>query len=473
MRNDKEIKRGGLAGKMAGFNPEPPESVWEGVASKIGRGDSRRRLLIILAAAAGLALAITVGITLLVSDQSTEYAGKGPETVPLVPADSAERQDLPDLESERKKLSGEREMVTGIQQKQETEAHVARDAGQRKTRFEEKIIIALQEMTREDKSNLSETGEEPSRLMLADEDVTEGGEIRLEKSRQAAEFQVNEDSLLRILHPATIADVHPGNDENSGSWQVGATLSPLYSYRDAASSDVTKNAAVNSSESARMTYAGGVQVSYSQSGRLTVETGLFYTRMGVNIGDYSNFRNTWYPNRMEFSADGSNQIVSVSNSMGKIVSTGTDNFVNNYSDEGSLTDYNMLQPDVMTIDDNIVEGFTQTFDYLEVPFILKYKIIDRSLVVQLNGGLSANLLVNNSVSAITGAGSMKIGEAEDIRSINYSGNAGVGFEYDLFTRLSLTFEPRFRYYLNSVNNDYLPVTRPFTFGLYTGVNYSF
>ena len=74
MGKEENIQRGGLTGKMAGFTPEPPEAVWEGVSAHLRGGNSRRKLFIVLAAAAGLALAVTVGVLLFPVDPQPDFA---------------------------------------------------------------------------------------------------------------------------------------------------------------------------------------------------------------------------------------------------------------------------------------------------------------------------------------------------------------------------------------------------------------
>ena len=120
-----------------------------------------------------------------------------------------------------------------------------------------------------------------------------------------------------------------------------------------------------------------------------------------------------------------------------------------------------------------MNSFEQSLEYLEIPFNLKYKVINRDFKVLLIGGFSTNLLVGNNVSANTANGKLDYGSVQDIRTVNYSGNAGLGFVYSFSGNLSLSLEPRFRYYLNSVNTANLPATRPYVLGIYTGVNYSF
>ena len=204
-----------------------------------------------------------------------------------------------------------------------------------------------------------------------------------------------------------------------------------------------------------------------------MESGLYYTRMGVNIGDYSSFKNGMFGERLDNAPGTIDNVSGVSNSMGKIVSVDEARFVNNYGATESAADYNRLIPELMLNDNQLADRFSQSFGYLEIPVSVKYMVIDGSVKVNLIGGISTNLMVGNSVSVHTGEGKVEIGEVQDLRSMNYSGNAGIGFVYDLFESFSLSVEPKFRYYLHSINNDMLPSTRPYTLGLYTGVNYTF
>ena len=118
-------------------------------------------------------------------------------------------------------------------------------------------------------------------------------------------------------------------------------------------------------------------------------------------------------------------------------------------------------------------GIQQHLDYLEVPFNLRYSVIDRTIELQLVGGISTNFLVNNYVTAEGASGPEEIGYLSNINKFNYSGNAGLGMIYHMGRKLSLMVEPRFRYFLNSVNDSSLPSTRPYSIGLYTGLNFTF
>jgi len=118
-------------------------------------------------------------------------------------------------------------------------------------------------------------------------------------------------------------------------------------------------------------------------------------------------------------------------------------------------------------------GIEQHLDYLELPFNLRYTVIDRTFELQLVGGVSTNFLVNNYVTMQTSNGQEEIGYLSNIRNVNYSGNAGVGMIYHVGKKLNLMLEPRFRYFLNSINDSSLPATRPYSIGLYTSLNFTF
>jgi hypothetical protein len=519
MSSENNITRGGLSGKMDGYQPVPPQSVWEGVTSAMRVKRSNRKLFIILGAAAGLALAVTVGISLF-SDAGQPGIAMNEETMSEQPG-AATRDEIsgtgagPGASNGEQLNSGDEQTGTSAPSDTGAEqpgvvksgaglneqagdtgedalnigsAYVRSDVTQnpvpeqgtvgKRSRFEEKVVIALQEVQEENQAEgemIAEddkVAEQTGTVKTGDEG--EGTQLQLPPENDTSVRVVNEDSLVRLLQDEEPELPEPESIK-SGKWQLGAIISPLISYRDVASLDAAQNVAVNNSESARLTYGGGVQISYLPNDRLTIQTGVQYNKMGVNIGDYSSFKSGWFQSEMDMVTAPSRMenVVSISNSMGTVVSGDNDLFVNSYSGTGTLTDYHMLIPEEMIVADASVESFSQTFEYLEIPFNVRYKVLDRNFDLQLMGGFSTNLLVNNSVSAVTGDEVIAIGEVQDVRMFNYSGNAGLGVVYDVFENFSLSIEPRFRYFLNSINKGNLPVTRPYTFGFYTGVNYKF
>lgn len=163
--------------------------------------------------------------------------------------------------------------------------------------------------------------------------------------------------------------------------------------------------------------------------------------------------------------------MAVTNTVGNIVSNSGEIYINNYL--LNVTNENNNLDAGITQGVNAEQGIQQHLDYLELPFNLRYTVLDRDFKIQLLGGMSTNFLVNNYVTMEIEGQSQEIGYLSNVRNVNYSGNAGLGFVYQFLDQLSLSVEPRFRYYLNSVNDASLPSTRPYTFGIYTGINYFF
>lgn len=489
MSKEKEIQKGLLSDKMSSYRVEPPGDSWDNISSRIHKGGSKRMLLVVLSAAAGLALAITIGLQFI--DISSELpvneqamTDQGVEPAPEQHSEPGRAMDQEDA-SMLAEDDGERSKPE--------ENNIVRPS----SRFEEKVLIALEEVIEEKGETVDKEIVEEELAVYTEEDQRQdnvqqeggeqdvmethekdGGETQVESNQDAStELQLSDSSnaqrYLDSLSNELIPDKDDPLDEESEiqRWQLGAAVSPLYSYRNASSADQTQNMAANNSESGLLTYSGGIQVRYAQSERLTFESGIYYNRMGLAIGEFNVFRSEMdYMFGPDYYTD--NSIVSMSNSIGRISTNSADVVVNAWS--GAETEkYGSLESQDIVTREGVVSSFVQSLEYLEVPFNLKYKIINRELKVLLIGGVSTNLLVGNKVLANTGDGRIEYGDIHDIKSVNYSGNAGLGFVYEFSRNLSLSLEPRFKYYLNSVNSTYLPVTRPYALGLYTGINYTF
>jgi hypothetical protein len=117
--------------------------------------------------------------------------------------------------------------------------------------------------------------------------------------------------------------------------------------------------------------------------------------------------------------------------------------------------------------------FTQSFDYVEIPVYLRYALLDKRFGIELMGGLSSNLLVGNQAFVDTNSEKTLVGKTDDMELMNYSGTLGMGFRYGLGKRVFVNLEPRFKYYLNSLNSNESVSYKPYTVGFFTGLSYQF
>jgi hypothetical protein len=108
-----------------------------------------------------------------------------------------------------------------------------------------------------------------------------------------------------------------------------------------------------------------------------------------------------------------------------------------------------------------------------LPVIVRYKIIDKTIGINLIGGLSYNLLVNNSAYATKDGDKYPVGDTKGLNPLTLSSSLGMGMEYNLSDKLSLNLEPTFRYYLNPFSVTTGSYIHPYSFGIFSGVSYKF
>lgn len=445
MNKDINKGKGFLKDKMAGYQADPPPELWGSISDQLGNGGRRRRFIIILSAAASLALAITLGVTYITKD---------------LPSDT----DMVFVPIEDEVDQGSEEVQTPVSGGRDLEEKV-------KQTMAELDQPSVEEPEMESPGKLAKV-EIPEEVDPSPEEVVADPDLDLQPEIELSD-QNQDNTILALDAGAPVGDEMQidldNNKDKDPRWVLGAMLSPLYSFRDA---EPEALAGTSDQESGTLSYAAGVRVGYRATRRLAFESGVLFNKMGISIGNpgiqiFSD-NLAYAPTAPEAEW---NRVLTVSNTVGNIVSNSGDIYVNNYKMNGAenFDSFN----EVVSNPVYASQGIKQHLDYLEVPFNLRYSVLDRDFKIQLLGGMSTNFLVNNYVSMESGGERLEIGYLSNIRKVNYSGNAGLGFVYHFLDQLSVSLEPRFRYYLNSVNDATLPSTRPYTFGIYTGINYFF
>jgi len=254
-----------------------------------------------------------------------------------------------------------------------------------------------------------------------------------------------------------------------GRWSISALMSPTYQSRfGAGENEAIAN--LMASEEAVMSYSGGLALSYKISKRFSIQSGVYYSSIGKElsgISAYSGFEDHFYtkgsPN---FEVLTSNGLVHTENN---------DVFLaDRMGSDRITTDYNndVFDPEKASLK-YIDNSLHQNFSFLELPVILRYKIIDKALDFNIIGGFSSNLLVNNSVYASSEGNKLPIGKTEGMNILIFSSSLGMGMEYNISSSLSLNLEPTFRYYINPFNNLSGTGIHPYSFGVFSGISYRF
>jgi hypothetical protein len=244
-------------------------------------------------------------------------------------------------------------------------------------------------------------------------------------------------------------------------WSITAMASPTYYLHPEPGSDEISNQ-INSSEQSKISYSGGVSFAYKISKKLSIQSGLYYSSIGNKvdgINSFAGFRPYDYTK-----GDHNFEVLT---SSGRIFTENSDVFL--LDNSGDRDVFDPAKANLSYINNSLF----QNFSYLEMPIILRYKIIDKSVDFNLIGGLSYNLLVNNTVHTVIEGSKYNIGKTAGLNQFMVSSSMGMGIEYSLSEKFSLNLEPTFRYYLNPFGEMSGLKTHPYSFGVFSGLSYKF
>jgi hypothetical protein len=306
-------------------------------------------------------------------------------------------------------------------------------------------------------ANLQETNS----LSINDAKPLHGPILASLNSSQGIAFRISEPDQQYLRRNGTIK----GTDR----WSIGAMASPTYYSRFNSGNDETSKQLM-ASEQPLISYSGGIAFSYKINKRFSIQSGLYYSSLGQEvdgINSFSGFRKYVYTK-----GDHNFEVLTTK---GSVYTSNADVFlIASGPGERILTNYtnDVFDPKKASLQ-FINNTLHQNFSYLELPVILRYKFVDKMIDFNLIGGVSYNLLVNNSVYARNDGGKYQIGETDGLNLLTVSSSLGMGMEYNFSDKLSLNLEPTFRYYLNPFNEMAGSKIHPYSFGIFSGVSYKF
>jgi hypothetical protein len=257
-------------------------------------------------------------------------------------------------------------------------------------------------------------------------------------------------------------------------WEITGQFAPMYSYRAISSvPDGANKSDFDDAESPLLAYSGGITVAYRVFGRLSVQTGIYYSQMGQSINSVTPVTNMYvalssnnaYTKNFVKTSTGN---VTVASNVKSGVNTTYASYFNAESQSppaNAVATANVSSPAKYRM--------IERLDYLEIPLMVRYKIFDRKLNFYVLGGMSTNVLINNNVFVDDGSELVKGGSILMARPVNYSSTLGLGLGYQITGNLSVGLEPSFKYYLQSYTTSSQISSNPYAFGLFTGVIYRF
>lgn len=237
------------------------------------------------------------------------------------------------------------------------------------------------------------------------------------------------------------------NNVHSKKWSVSTVAAPVMlnafnnevSALDEKLNENIKNTKISSSI--------GVQIAYQMSEKFAIQT-------GVHMVDY-----TYLTQDIDYSSG--NELVKY------------DNIAYSKSSEIDHTVDNSKTANYIKAPIQANKGdLSQVIGYVEIPVEAKYKLVgNNSFGFQVIGGFSTLLLNKNELYVKTVENYDKIGEATNLNSLNFSGNLGLEMDYKLLKNLNFNVNPMFKVQTRTLNTD--NGFKPYTFGVYSGLNFRF
>ncbi len=282
-----------------------------------------------------------------------------------------------------------------------------------------------------------------------------GSETDKTETEVAASEEENKRSIFDAIDETNKEDVVVVvNNKPDNRWEIASNVGPVY-YNSLSEGSSIDPSFSDNSKSGDLNITYGVQVSYHLNNRLSVRSGLSnvnlsYTTTGIELG---------------------NGPVSVA--LKSVDYTKSDNVVITV-DKGTLTNIN---PDgefgnVTPKSTSGEPSLHQKISYYEVPLELKYALLNKKIGVNLIGGFSTLFIGNNEVSVEAGDFNETLGEANNLSSLSFTTNIGLGLKYSFSKKLMFNIEPMFKYQLNPYTDSSVDF-KPYYVGIYSGLSFKF
>jgi len=457
--------------KLRHHGQEPPSDVWDHIREELDLGRERKRFAWIIPAAASVAVVAVLSLSyLLIRDTDKNKL----VTERQISADSVieeKEQSIPVYVDQRDREEEIAEAEIAKEKEIMSEEHVMlaeMDVPVDKIIGDNDMSVKFEGITDLSRPEAGLKYLKMNYLSRLDFDVYHR-EIKPVRSYDRPVYEYPAESELGELY---VYDLPPDENDVDNKWAIGSRVSPLFSYRNlsAKGSALKSNSYYDQIESGLVAYAGGVNVNYLPTTRFSIQSGIYYSKLGLSVGyDY------YYENLApaEITSASVYKFNSVSNSSGiiNVENNSQVDYTTNSDDSWERTSYfgGISELNVRVFEGDII----QNFEYLEIPMILRYKLIDRKLDFNFLGGMSTNFLIGSNVYYQEGGTREKVGKTTDIKTVNYSSIFGFGIDYAISKRLNVNLEPTFRYYINSINLSSSISSHPYSMGIFTGMTFYF
>lgn len=284
--------------------------------------------------------------------------------------------------------------------------------------------------------------------------ITENENTDIKKTDTTAVATVVPNALEELLNEKEKQVTNAERKVNR--WQITSNVAPIY-FSSTTNGSPLDSRFENNKKTYAPTLAYGVGVQYAINKKLAVRSGVNSVGLEYNTNDIVFFQTESARKIQNVNNNIQGSMIEVDNpSQGLAATLGRTSSSSNVG--RTIKQYN--------------GNINQKTGYVEVPVELSYKITDRKFGLEVIGGISTLFLNQNEVSLVGSGIEMNIGEANNLSSLHFSTNLGLGIKYKLMKSLQAHLEPTFKYQINTYSND-AGNFKPYFFGLYTGLSYRF
>ncbi len=303
----------------------------------------------------------------------------------------------------------------------------------------------------------------PSKIVeqpIPSEKVQETGiaEENIEKNQEELEQQTEDKkkSIFDAIEENKKEAIVQSEKNANAGWEVTPNVGPVYYNSLSGGSSIDPMFADNS-QTGEVNFSYGIQVAYVVNDRLSVRTGVNNVNVGYATGGIELATGPVAFGLKSVAYDNPGRDVITVFDRGTLPGTVDPN-----------DPYAQLNLKSTTGNAEIRQSIT----YYEIPLEAKYALVNTRFGVNMIGGFSTLLLGDSEVSVNDAGFRSVLGEANNLNSVSFSTNVGLGFDYKFSKRFKLNIEPIFKYQLNPYSDSSVDFN-PFYFGIYSGLSFKF
>lgn len=234
-------------------------------------------------------------------------------------------------------------------------------------------------------------------------------------------------------------------------WQVATTVAPIYFSSTSGGGSPLDSRFESNDKEFQPSFSYGLGVNYSLNKKWSVRTGVNALALEYKTN-----------NVIFFQTVNARQIEHVkSNLQGSMI---------------EIDNKNSTDPPELSLNSEVIQKFNgsinQKIGYIEVPIEFSYKLLDKKFGIDVITGFSSLFLNENSVSVLSSGETINIGRANNLNDVHFSSNLGIGFRFRFWKAFNANVNPMLKYQMNTFNSD-SGNFKPYAFGLYSGISYTF